>query len=294
MENNWTIRRVLEWTRDYLANKGDEKARLSAEWLLCDVCGLSRVELYTNYDRPLLQDELARMHEAVKRRAEGEPLQYVTGEMAFRHLILRCEKGVLIPRPETEVLVDKVLSELEACAPERASRVLDLCTGTACIACSVAQEHPDTVVIATDISPAAARLAERNSRALGLGGWIDVLCCDLAEGVVPEFYKSFDVLVSNPPYIPTEVLKTQIPPEVRDFEPALALDGGTDGLDIFRRILKLAPDMLRSGGLLAVELFEDSLDSAAELATEQGVWSNIQICQDLTERPRILLARLKD
>ena len=287
----WTIREVLGWTRGYLERKGDDKARLAAEWLLCDATGLSRVELYTNFDKPLTPEERARMHAGVERRAAGEPLQYVTGEMPFRHIVLRCERGVLIPRPETEVLVDAVLEHLGKSGEDEAPRVLDLCTGTGCIACSIAQEAPGTVVIATDIAPAAVALAERNARVLGLGGNVDVLECDLAAGVAPELHGTFDVLVSNPPYIPTAVLAEQVPAEVRDFEPALALDGGEDGLDIYRRILELAPAMLRPGGLLAVELFEGSLEQAAQLAREAGGWRDVEVREDLTHRPRVLLAR---
>ena len=284
----WTVKKILDWTVGYLGRKGDERPRLSAEWLLSAATGLSRVEIYINFDRPLTRDELDLMRAGVKRRAAGEPLQYVTGEMPFRHIVLKCEPGVLIPRPETEVLVDAVLEELDGA---ELPRVLDLCTGTGCIALSVAGEHPDTVVIATDISPKAVALAERNSRALGLGGWVDVLECDLASGVVPEFEGTFDVLVSNPPYIPTAVLAQEVPSEVRDFEPALALDGGDDGLDIFRRILELAPRMLKAGGMLACELYEGALDAAAELVRSEQGWDRVEVREDLTRRPRVLLAR---
>ncbi|MCR4871524.1 MAG: peptide chain release factor N(5)-glutamine methyltransferase [Atopobiaceae bacterium] len=286
----WTVKKILDWTVGYLDRKGDERPRLSAEWLLSAATGLSRVEIYINFDKPLMPDELALMREGVRRRAAGEPLQYVTGEMPFRHIVLKCEPGVLIPRPETEVLVDAVLEGLEG---RELPRVLDLCTGTGCIALSVATEHSDTVVIATDISPKACALAERNSRALGREGWVDVLECDLAEGVVPAFEGTFDVLVSNPPYIPTAVLAEQVPSEVRDFEPALALDGGADGLDIFRRILELAPRMLKPGGLLACELFEEALDAAADLVRAEGRWEGIEVREDLTNRPRIIIARLE-
>jgi release factor glutamine methyltransferase len=283
----WTVKKILDWTVGYLGRKGDERPRLSAEWLLSAATGLSRVEIYINFDRPLTRDELDLMRAGVKRRAAGEPLQYVTGEMPFRHIVLKCEPGVLIPRPETEVLVDAVLEELDGA---ELPRVLDLCTGTGCIALSVAGEHPDTVVIATDISPKAVALAERNSRALGLGGWVDVLECDLASGVVPEFEGTFDVLVSNPPYIPTAVLAQEVPSEVRDFEPALALDGGDDGLDIFRRILELAPRMLKAGGMLACELYEGALDAAASLVRAERGWDRVEVREDLTRRPRVLLA----
>ena len=284
----WTIRRVLEWTRGYLEKKGDDKARLAAEWLLSNATGLTRMELYLDIDRPLTPAELALMHAGIERRATGEPLQYVTGEMPFRHIILRCERGVLIPRPETEVLVDAALEGVDAVG--EGARVLDLCTGTGCIALSIAKERPETVVVATDLAPEAVALAERNSRALGLEGWVDVLQCDLASGVVPEFAGTFDVLVSNPPYIPTDVLSRDVPSEVRDFEPALALDGGADGLDVFRRILEVAPEMLTPTGMLCVELFEESLDEAAELARAQGGWASVEVREDYTHRPRILVA----
>ena len=244
-QDTWTVKRVLDWTVGYLERKGDERPRLSAEWLLCAATGLTRVEVYTNFDRPLDSAELALMHESVARRGRGEPLQYVTGEMPFRHIVMRCEKGVLIPRPETEILVDACLERL---AQVDAPRVLEVGTGTGCIALSLATEHPGTRVIATDISPRAVALASRNRDALDLGGAVEIVGCDLASGVPDALMGTFDLLVSNPPYIPTEVLETEVPPEVKDHEPHLALDGGPDGLDVFRRLLELAPAALRAGG----------------------------------------------
>ena len=318
-EETWTIRRVLEWTRGYLENKGDEKARLSAEWLLGDATGLSRVQLYTNYDKPLTKDELARMHALIERRAAGEPLQYVTGEMPFRHIIVRCESGVLIPRPETEVLVDKVLEWLDATddgnasdtdnatdagdaadtddsrgasAPTAEHRlILDLCTGTGCIALSIAHERANTQLIATDIAPEAIKLATRNAEALDLQERVSFIECDLASGVADELRGHIEVIVSNPPYIPSKLVD-QLPSEVSSFEPHLALDGGADGLDLFRRIIEVAPHMLKSGGLLACELHEESLEQAADLMSAQGVWTDVSIHKDLAERPRIITAVL--
>lgn len=310
----WTIKRVLDWTSGYLERKGDEHPRLSAEWLLCHVTGLSRVELYVNFDRPLEPPELDAMHAAIERRAAGEPLQYVTGEMPFRHIVLRCEEGVLIPRPETEVLVDAALEGVDRAAvragkapgaekgaekddpaedpagAERAVRVLEVGTGTGCIALSIASERPGTRVTATDLSERAVALAERNRGALGLDDVVDIVRCDLASGVDAELMGTFSVLVSNPPYIPTDVLRTEVPAEVADHEPALALDGGADGLDVFRRLLELAPRALEPGGTLAVELFENSLDQAAELARAQGGWATVEVREDLTHRPRVLVA----
>ena len=326
----WTIKRILDWTSGYLERKGDEHPRLSAEWLLANVTGLSRVELYVNFDEPLEASELAAMHAAIERRAAGEPLQYVTGEMPFRHIVLKCEEGVLIPRPETEVLVDAALEGVDAALARRGGkagerdvpsdavsergagsadagekgtdqeasgegegpdapgpvRVLEVGTGTGCIALSIASERPGTRVTATDLSPRAIELATRNREALGLGDAVDIVECDLASGVAPELMGSFSVLVSNPPYIPTAVLQSEVPAEVRDHEPGLALDGGADGLDVFRRLLELAPRTLAPGGMLAVELFEESLSEAAELTRAQGGWALVEVREDLTHRPR--------
>ena len=287
----WTIKRVLDWTSGYLERKGDEHPRLSAEWLLGGVTGLSRVELYVNFDKPLEADELSSMHAAIERRAAGEPLQYVTGEMPFRHIVLRCEHGVLIPRPETEILVDAALEGVDTAAREDdATRVLEVGTGTGCIALSIASERPGTQVVATDLSPRAVELAMRNREALGLEDSVSIVECDLASGVDEELMGTFSVLVSNPPYIPTNVLREEVPAEVADFEPELALDGGADGLDVFRRLLELAPKALVPGGMLAVELFEGALDKAAELARAQGGWSSVEVREDLTHRPRVLVA----
>ena len=295
----WTIKRVLDWTSGYLERKGDEHPRLSAEWLLAAVTGLSRVELYVNFDKPLEAAELDEMHAAIERRAAGEPLQYVTGEMPFRHIVLKCERGVLIPRPETEVLVGAALEGVDAAArahgekdgaPDRPVRVLEVGTGTGCIALSIASERPGTLVTATDLSERAVALATRNREALGLEEAVDIVGCDLVSGVDDGLMGSFSVLVSNPPYIPTDILSSEVPAEVRDFEPELALDGGADGLDVFRRLLELAPRALEPGGMLAVELFEGSLEDAAALVRAQGGWASIEVREDLTHRPRVLVA----
>ena len=352
----WTVRKILDWTCGYLERKGDEHPRLSAEWLLGNACGLSRIEIYMNFDRPLAENELALMRDAVRRRGAGEPLQYVTGDMPFRHIIVRCERGVLIPRPETEVLVDAALEGVDAARergrvfsdgeehararlaqeaaeaartaeeepkesgaaeatdvaggtsetgeaeasegtsdePLRESvpagpRVLEVGTGTGCIALSIASERPGTTVWATDLSEVAVPLARRNRDALGLTDVVRIRECDLAAGVPQALMGTFSVLVSNPPYIPSAVVPT-LPYEVQGFEPHLALDGGVDGLDLFRRILGLAPLALMPGGMLCVELFEENVHAAADLTRAQGGWQTVEVREDLTHRPRVLVA----
>ncbi len=286
----WTVRKALEWTAGYLERKGDEHPRLSAEWLLCAATGLTRVEVYMNYDRPLVAEELATLHAGVERRGRGEPLQYVTGEMPFRHIVLKCAPGVLIPRPETEVLVDCVLSFLDKNKEEApAPHVLEIGTGTGCIALSLAGERPGLTVAATDISPQAYELAMRNRDALGLADRVQIYLTDLATDVPGVADGAFDVLVSNPPYIPSGLVPT-LPPEVSSYEPELALDGGPDGLDVFRRIVEQAVHALRPGGLLACELHEDCLQQAAEEPAVLANFGEIRVVQDLTHRDRILLA----
>lgn len=331
---DWTIKAALEWTEGYLAEKGDENPRLSAQWLLSEATGLTRTQLYVNYDRPLSEDERGMLREYVRRRGAGEPLQYITGEVKFRHIPVKVRPGVLIPRPETEVLVSEVLSALpapgqrevrwsveaaaqegeaveavkkalteadlleealgdvEAVSRECASRpllVADLCTGTGCIACSLAYEHPDVRVIATDVAPEAVALARENIEALGLSDRVAVLQCSLGSGIGEKRLGTFDAVVSNPPYVPTSVL-ADIPREVADFEPTLALDGGADGLDLFRPLCAWAVRALRPGGILACELHEGHMDAAATVAKEAG-FTEVHIVNDLADRPRVLVAR---
>lgn len=344
-QDTWTIKRMLNWTSGYLEQKGDEHPRLSAEWLISNVTGLTRVQIYMSFDRVMSAEELSAMHDAVVRRAKGEPLQYVTGEMPFRHIVLHCERGVLIPRPETEILVDAALEGVDAAvkagqvwpdveerareheeavaesdkeaqesvsaeqgidadmpatqyaaliAPDRkpypaGPRVLEVGTGTGCIALSMASERRGTHVVATDLSEQAVKLAERNREALGLEDSVDILHCNLADGVSPKLMGTFSVLVSNPPYIPSDVVPT-LPEEVIGYEPGLALDGGADGLDVFRELLELAPQALAPGGWLCVELFETTVARAAELVRQQPGWASAEVREDLTYRPRVLVA----
>lgn len=353
----WTIKAALEWTQGYLARKGDENPRLSAEWLLAEATGLRRVELYVNFERPLSMEERDILRGYVSRRGAGEPLQYITGEVAFRHIAVKVRPGVLIPRPETEVLVSEALSLLpaahrrvaldstidawegdaliaaEAAAAEAAQDgsddasetlkrsqqaisayldaqqdqgngdggdrpdgsavakprpllVADICTGSGCIACSVAYERPDTRVIATDIAPEAVALAKDNTAELGLSDRVRIEQGDLGSPVPAAAMGRLDLVVSNPPYVPTAVL-AEIPREVADFEPALALDGGADGNDILRRLLPWTAAALRPGGGFAFELHETCLDAAAELARRAG-FHQVRIVDDLAGRPRVL------
>lgn len=285
-EQAWTVKAALDWCIGFLADKADEHPRRSAEWLLSAATGLSRVELYAYHDRPLTEAERAALRESVRRRAAGEPLQYVTGEVAFRHLVVKVRPGVLIPRPETEVLVDVAL---EALCGIDSPFVADPCTGSGCVALSIAQECDGARVFATDVAPVAVEVASENAARLSLDERVSVLGGDLLEPLPAELRRAFDLIVSNPPYIPSERLPA-LPQEVAGFEPHLALDGGPDGLDVFRRLASAAPSWLRPGGSLVVELDETGVLRAAEEALEW--YEEVRVVRDLAGRDRILAARL--
>ena len=301
----WTIKAALDWTVGYLESKHDANPRLSAEWLMSEATGLSRIELYVNYEKPLSMDERDVLRGYVARRAAGEPLQLISGTAPFRYLTLKVAPGVLIPRPETEVLVSEALAELhlpriadhvqvgeegeEIISAQLPSlRVLDVCTGSGCIACAIASEYPAAKVLALDIADEALRLAKENVEILELEDRVEVRKSNLLQSLSEEEQGSFDLLISNPPYIPTAVLQG-LDREVTDFEPRLALDGGEDGLDLARILIKESLNVLKPNGVLALELFEGHLDKAATLAKAAG-FEEVRIANDLTNRPRVLIA----
>lgn len=325
----WTVKAALDWTAGYLERKGDATPLVSAQWLLSEATGLSRIELYMNFERPLTLAERDVLRGYVTRRGRGEPLQYITGEAAFRHITLKVRPGVLIPRPETEVLVSEVLAGLPSAERPRCSEFLaemsldpvtfdeaasalseedfdgeawrvraleperllvaDICTGSGCIACSLAYEHPLIDVIATDISAEACDLAHENIESLDLADRVTLYRGDLGAAVPADKIGCFDAVVSNPPYVPSAVM-AEVPREVADFEPTLALDGGQDGLDLYRRLLPWVLAALKSGGIFACELHETCLDEAAHLARAAG-YVDVRIVYDLVGKPRILTAR---
>lgn len=281
MPEQWTIQRTLEWCRGYLEKHGDENPRLSAEWLLSAATGLSRLNLYVNFDKPLSMEERDVLRESLKRRGHGEPLQYITGESGFRHIVVRTAPGVLIPRPETELLVQAALDYFEG--SQQTPRALEVGTGTGCIACSLAKEA-GMDVLATDISDDAVACARRNVSALGLDDLVEVRKTDCVEGVKG----TFDLLISNPPYIPTAVMET-LPHEVSGFEPHLALDGGADGLEFFDRLVSEGLVLVRAGGLFACELHETCLEEAQRRLVDAGL-HDVRIIDDLAGKHRHIVA----
>jgi release factor glutamine methyltransferase len=281
MSDVWTVRRVLTWTTGHFEKKGIDSPRLTTEVLLAHVLQADRVRLYVDLDRPLDRDELARFRALLERRTSGAPTQYLTGVKEFYNRRFAVDERVLIPRPETELLVDAVLQVLPKDAP---SRVLDVCTGSGCIAVSVAAERPQASVWATDLSEGACTVARQNAEALGVGGRVTVRQGDLYSPLPPD--ARFQVVVSNPPYVRSgEIPSLQL--EVQK-EPHLALDGGPDGLDLVRRVVTGTWAHLVPGGLLAMEIGEDQ-GSQVRALLEQAGFAQVRIERDLERRDRFAL-----
>lgn len=283
MADRWTVIEALRWTTGHLNGHGIDGARLEAERMLSQATGLSRVELYASHDRPLTDAERAAYREAIKRRAAGEPLQYVIGEAPFRHLVLKVRPGVFIPRPETELLVQAVIDWSQARAGER-TRVLDLCTGTGAVALSLARELEGVAVVAVDVSPGAVACAQANATRLGLTDIVEIRQGDLFDAVGEG--ERFAAIVANPPYVPQDAMGG-LDAEVREHEPALALDGGEGGLDVLTRIIVSAPAFLEAGGLVALEVDETHAEAVAGLARDHG-FGAITVAADLAGRDRIV------
>jgi len=283
----WTVLRVMKWSGEYLEAKGVERGRLDAEHLLAHALDTARLQLYLQYDRPLTPDELDRYRPLLRRRAEREPLQYIMGHAGFRELDLVVDRRVLVPRPETEVLVDTVLRW--AIANGRGElTALDLGTGSGAIALSLLREGPFGRVVATDASREALEVAGENALRAGLLDGIDLRCGSLYESLKEG--ESFDVVVSNPPYV-AESEAAGLEPEVGVWEPRLALMGGSDGLEVIRKIVDGSALWIRPGGLLALEVGAGQPDAVVASVEATGAYDEVRVRRDLAGRRRVVLGR---
>jgi release factor glutamine methyltransferase len=290
----WTVRRILDWTRDFFTRKNVFQPRLSAEELLAHVLSVPRIKLFLNYDRALAPADLSAYRELVRRAAEDEPIGYLTGRKHFFNLEFEVTRDVLIPRPDTETLVEDVLQTARIAAGLETPRILDLCTGSGCIAAALAHNLKGAVVLATDISPAAVTVARRNMERLGLAGRVIVEEGDLYEPLSRVVdARPFNLIVANPPYIPTVQLES-LDRSVRDYEPLSALDGGLDGLTLHRRILEQAGARLVAGGRIYLEIAFDQAGLALQMASryEEG-FEPARVLKDFGGRDRVLTLRKK-
>jgi release factor glutamine methyltransferase len=276
----WTPLRLIAWTQGFFAKGGVDAPRLTAEILLAHALSCDRVRLYLDFDKPLGAPELSAFRDLVRRRAAGEPTAWLTGRREFLGHAFRVGPQVLVPRPETELLVEAAMARLPP-----GGALLDLCTGSGCIAISVALARPDARVVATELSPEALGVAREN--AVALGARVELLEGDLDGPVAAG--ERFDVVVSNPPYIPAGEI-SGLAREVRR-EPRIALDGGVDGLDVLRRIVSRAPSRLRPEGLLYLEMHETHALPLAALCVAAG-FATAEVGRDLAGLPRWVVARL--
>jgi len=277
----WSIRRVLTWAADDLRRRGNDGARLDVELLLGRVLGLDRIGLIMQSERPLAPAELARFRELFKRRRAGEPVAYLLGEREFYGIMLRVDRRVLIPRPDSERLVEVALERTRS--RSMLGNALDLCTGSGCIAIAFARQRPTWSVTASDISADAVALARDNTQRTGAVRNLRVVQGSLFAAVTEQ---RFQLVTANPPYIATAEL-LQLPVDVRDFEPSLALDGGPDGLALVREIAQRAPQQLAEGGLLAMEIGSDQGPAALEILRALG-YRDVQLARDLGGRDRVV------
>ena len=270
-ERVWTIQELLTWTTDFFRTRGMETPRLDAEVLLAAVLGRDRMYLYVHFDEPLEPAELATFRSYVKERGAHVPMAYILGRREFMGLSFRVTRDTLIPRPDTEILAQFAVDTLRARAEAGAGelRFADIGTGTGAIALSVLHHTEGTRADAVDISPAAAAVAAENAATLGLTAErIEVLTGDLT---APLLGRSYAMILSNPPYIPSADVKTLME-DVKAYEPHLALDGGADGLAVYRRLLRDAPDLLTEGGIIAVEVgIHEATDVAALMAAHPRI-----------------------
>ncbi len=283
MSAPWTIGTVLAWATDDFRGRGIEQPRLDAEVLLGFALEATRVQLIVDRDRPLMPEELARFRDLVKRRRAHEPVAYLLGEREFFGRPFRVDGRVLIPRPDTETLVTVGLSR--SASRSLSARVLDLCTGSGCVAISLARERPTTRVVATDVDEGALAVARENRERLGAYN-VGFVRADLYAGLAPPFGRAFDLIVSNPPYIPAGDI-AGLAVDVRGFEPRLALDGGGDGLDLLRRVIDGAPPLLSPGGALAVEVGAGEAPDVATLFAARG-FEDVAVARDYGKIDRVV------
>jgi release factor glutamine methyltransferase len=291
MPEAWTIQKLLNWMTEYFTQKQVDAPRFSAELLLSHILGLKRIELYTNFDKPVEQSKLDALRALVKRAADQEPIAYLVGRTEFYSMEMLVCPDCLIPRPETELLVERAIEFLRTRTGDQF--ILDLCTGCACIAVAIAKNFPNCKIIATDISDAALSIAASNVEKYKLADRITLLSGDLFEPVIKQLDgTAFDLIVSNPPYISTPEMQT-LDKNVKDFEPHLALHGGPEGLDIYRRLIDQAPDFLKPGADIMMEIGYAQGPAVRGILESSDLFAEVRIEKDLSDNDRIAIATRK-
>ena len=283
-ERRWSVLELLRWTADHFASKGIDTARLDAEILLAHALGASRMQLYVDFEKPVQPDERARFRELVQQRANQRvPVSQLLGEKEFWSLPFRITKDVLTPRPDSETLVQGALDRIPE--PEASWRVSDIGTGSGAIGLAIASERPNALVLATDISEAALKVAASNAERMQLSERVRFVQGNLFEALEGE--EPFDLVVSNPPYL-ARAEASSLPPELRH-EPDEALFGGEDGFEVLRPLVAGAREVVKPGGHLLVEIDPEQADAVLAQCREAG-FSEIAPQRDLAGRIRVIAA----
>jgi release factor glutamine methyltransferase len=281
---DWTIRALMDWTEKHFQQKGLESPRLEAQLLLAHALECRRVELYTRWDETVDERKRGQFRDLIKRRLDGCPAMYLTGRREFFALEFEVTSAVLIPRPETELLVTETLKRIKSMP---APRVLDIGTGSGCIAIAIAQQQKSAVVTATDVSAEALEVAKRNAQRHGLAKNIRFVQSDLFAALAAE--ERFDVIVSNPPYV-SHLELAELPVHVRDFEPRLALDGGPDGFVVYDRLIPASVAHLCPGAHLLLEIGATQEEGVRQRIAAAGLELGPTLCDD-ANLPRVVTAR---
>jgi release factor glutamine methyltransferase len=284
----WTVLRLLNWTKEYFARQGVDSPRLATEMLLSHVLGCSRIELYARFNHEPTPEQLTAFREMVRRGSAHEPVAYLVGSKEFYSLPLKVTPDVLIPRPETEIVVDQAVAYLKDLG--RAGLVWDVCTGSGCVAVAVARNAPKAKVLATDVSEAAVAVAAGNAEANGVAGRVVCRVADML--ALPEdigeldVSVGFDVITANPPY----VADADRVAECVKHEPRVALFSGPEGLEMMRRLIDQAPERLRTGGWLITEFGMEQADDVRDLLSDNGAFAEPEILTDQQDLERVAVA----
>ncbi len=288
-QNTWTILAMMNWSSDYLSQKGFDESRLTAELLLSHALGCERISLYTHFDKPLTSDELVRFKSLLKRRLGHEPIQYILGETEFMGLRFRVDRRVLIPRPETEVLVESVIDFCKK-SHSPVERILDVGTGSGNIAISLAHFLENVGVDSIDISPDALTVAENNIVRHHLEHRVQLFQLDFLQGASMLDGQKYDILVSNPPYISAKEFHL-LSKEIREYEPVIATTDYSDGTTFFTSLAGRAPSILHPGGSVFVEMAYNQSNIVRNIFNDAG-YHDITITSDYGGNQRVLRARL--
>lgn len=291
----WTIIKLLKWTTSYFKSHDIDSPRSTAEILLAHVLKLKRIDLYLQYDKPLYIDELSKFKVLIKRRIEREPVAYITGVKEFWSMDFAVTKDVLIPRPETECLVEAALSLLPDDKSPDVKRmpksILELGTGSGAVILAIASMWPKYIYFASDHSVKAVKLARQNSKLHGLDTAVNFFCADWLMPLKSEM-QPFDMIISNPPYVPTMVIG-RLQPEIYKYEPISALDGGKDGLFCLRHIINTAHLYLNPNGSLLLEIGHDQKNDVRSIIEKCGNYENVVFINDYSGYNRVVRVKKK-